>query len=252
MKVAAIQFAPKFKAPQANLRTMESLVTRAAEKGASLIVLPELATTGYSFMGYQDAVPYAEDILSFPHSPRHKPASLLAMQDLVNKWGIAIAWGVMTLDAAQGKLYNTQVLLTPNTLVSYFKLNRWGNDLLWATEGSHSPPIVKYRDKSVGLLICRDVRDKGPLGSSLKDFYMAGDADIVCFSSNFGRGGFPSGSWVDFAKDNKTWLIVSNRYGVEEHNDFGLGGICVIEPSGKVHCEGLQWNQPCIVYADVT
>lgn len=252
MKVAAVQFAPKLKSPQTNIKAMEALVAKAVENEAALVVFPELSTTGYSFMSPQEAMPYAEFIGGFPHaiSEVSRPLSLLSMQALVNQYRIAIAWGVMTVDG-QNRLYNSQVLLTPTTMVAYNKANQWGNDYLWATEGSQSPPIIRYRNKSLGLLICRDVRDKGPKGSSLKDFYMAGDTDIVCFSANFGRGGFPAVSWIEFAKDNGTWLIVSNRYGLEEHNDFGPGGICVVEPSGKVHCEGLKWNQPCIVYTDI-
>jgi predicted amidohydrolase len=253
MKVATIQFAPKFKAREANIRSMVAMAEAAAQSGANLIVLPEMATTGYSFMGFSDAIPHAECIDTFPQEiDKHFiPLSLMAMQTLVDKYAVAIAWGTMTVNTDRTQLYNSQVLMTPNTLVSYNKVNSWGNDYLWATEGSSSPPIVTFMGKRVGLLICRDVRDKGSKGSGLEDFYEKGDADLVCFSSNFGKGGFPPVSWINFAKDNETWFIVSNRYGLEEHNDFGLGGICVVEPSGKVQCEGLLWDKPCIVYADI-
>ena len=78
-----------------------------------------------------------------------------------------------------------------------------------------------------------------------------GDADIVAFSSNWGDGGFPAVNWMDFAKENHTVLVVANRYGQETCNNFGEGGSCIVEPGGKVHCQGLQWNQDCIIYADV-
>jgi predicted amidohydrolase len=110
---------------------------------------------------------------------------------------------------------------------------------------------VEFDDgtKKVGLLICRDVRDKKD--DKWSSFYEKGDADIVAMSANWGDGGFPAVSWMEFAKDNKVALIVANRYGKEIPNDFGEGGICVVEPSGKVHCDGIVWNQPCIVYADL-
>jgi N-carbamoylputrescine amidase len=63
MKVATVQYAPVFKDVDANLRTAATLVIEAANNGAELIVLPELATTGYSFMSAEDAAPYSGDDL---------------------------------------------------------------------------------------------------------------------------------------------------------------------------------------------
>jgi predicted amidohydrolase len=255
MRLAAIQYAPVFKNREANLKTAVTLATMAAEAGANIIVLPELCTTGYSFMSYEDAKPYAEEVGGFEtgYSRSNPPSSMFAMKKIVDRYGVAIVWGVMEISGVNktNALHNSQVLLKPDGFVSYQKINPWGNDFLWGTPGTASPPITTFKGKRVGLLICRDVRDKGDKGTGLTDFYEKGDADIVCFSSNFGSGGFPSTSWVKFAQENKVWFVVSNRYGQEIHNDFGHGGICIVEPQGKVHCEGLKWNEPCIVYADV-
>jgi predicted amidohydrolase len=102
--------------------------------------------------------------------------------------------------------------------------------------------------KRVGLLICRDVRDKS---DELETIYSPGEADLVCFSANWGAGAFPANSWMSFAKSNKTWLAVSNRYGRESNLDFGFGGIGIISPEGKVLCEGLEWGKDCLVVADI-
>lgn len=247
MKVAVTQFAPVFKSYVENVQTAASLVTQAIKGGANLVVLPELCTTGYSFLSKDEAEPFAE-VLGEPIQTGHIN-SMTVMMGLAKRLNVAIAWGLVRKEAGTGELYNSQALVFPDgSWTSYDKINPWGNDFIWATEGRASPPIVAYLGRKIGLLICRDVRDKAP---AWKDFYESGDADIVCFSSNFGDGGFPAVNWVEFAKGNKVWFAVSNRYGKEENNNFGEGGICVIEPSGKVHCDGLRWNQPCIVYADI-
>jgi len=244
MRVAVTQFAPVFKAYVENLKTASSLVLRAARGGAQLVVLPELCTTGYSFMSKDEAEPFAEIL-----GETTQTDSMTIMMALAREQKVAIAWGLVRKDPGTGELYNSQVLVLPDgSWTSYDKINLWANDYLYATEGRSSPPIIDYLGKKVGLLICRDVQDKAP---AWKDFYEAGDADIVCFSSNFGDGGFPAVNWVEFAKDNKVWFAVSNRYGTEANNNFGEGGICVIEPSGKVHCDGLVWNKSCIVCADI-
>lgn len=239
MKVAAVQFAPIFRQPADNLSTMETLVQEAASNGANMVTLPEMAVTGYSFMSEDEARPYSE-IAGIGVSFR-------LMAKLSKNLGVAIAWGFM--EQAGDTLYNSQSIVTPEGgHTSTRKRNMYGNDYLWATPGDVSPTIIDWKGRTIGLLICRDVRDKN---DKLNDVYEPGDADIVAFSSNFGSGGFPSGSWVDFAMENKTNLVVSNRYGEEVVNNFGHGGICVIRPNGKVEAQGLQWDKPCIVYADV-
>jgi len=243
MKVAAVQFAPEFKERERNIQLGAALIVEAAGNGAKLIVLPELCTTGYSFMSEADVRPFAEVI---DDDAGGKSMDLFARMS--QQLGVAIAWGLVEQDAVTNDLYNSQLLVRPTgQWASCRKLNLWGNDFLWAKEGKGSPPIVDYLGKKVGLLICRDVRDKAP---AWEDLYEKGDADIVCFSSNWGDGGFPSVNWVQFAKNNNTFLVVSNRYGREANNNFGEGGICVIEPCGKVRCDGLRWNEDCIVYAE--
>lgn len=247
MKVAATQFAPVFKDPEANLRTAQALVRAAVSHGASLVVLPELCTAGYSFMSAEEACPFAECLA--PSETDSLVDSVGALKALSQDLGVGIAWGFIEIDAGTGDLYNAQALVLPDgRWVSYRKMNLWGNDYLWACKGKASPAVVEFQGKKVGLLICRDVRDTA---KNVENLYMPGDADIVCFSANWGDGGFPSGTWISFAEENHAWLVVSNRYGREENNNFGEGGICVIAPTGKVHCEGLAWDRPCIVYFDV-
>ena len=247
IKVATVQFAPQFKAKTENLRALAELVSEAAENDAQLIVLPELAAVGYSFMGYEDAAPYAEVLNS-------DSQSMGIMKALSTRYNCGIAWGLIEKDEGTGKLYNSQVLVVPDAWESYRKVNLWGNDFLWASEGRGNPSVLRVdfdglEQKKVGLLICRDIRDRKD--GEWQSFYEPGDADIVVMSSNWGNGGFPAVGWIDFAKDNHTTLVVSNRYGKETPNDFGEGGVCIIGPDGKVEIDGLVWNQNCIVYGEV-
>ena len=256
MKVAAIQFSPKYGDCPGNLRRLAALTVQAAKAGAKLIVLPELAISGYSMMSRQAAEPFAEVLAEFKPSPAvSMTTSMQAFYSIARTYGTHIAWGLVEKDYGTGNLYNSQVLMCPDgSFESYRKINFFGNDYLWATEGRGNPPVMRILDGparvlKVGLLICRDVRDKKD--EDWKSFYEPGDADIVCLSANWGDGGFPATAWMQFVKENKTTLIVANRYGREIPNDFGEGGVCVILPDGTVHCEGLVWEQDCIVYAEV-
>jgi len=259
MKVAAVQFRPEFGNKPENLRRLGLLVVEAAQAGANLIVLPELCTTGYSFMSAAQAAPQAEKVEGGP--------TLTFFRGLAARLNTHIVWGMMERAPGGSDLFNSQVYVAPDgSWVVTQKINPWGNDYLWAKPGRSNPPVIEMRlsvkkpgdppspmDKfatyKLGMLICRDIRDKKD--DKWTDFYEKGDADVVAFSANWGNGGFPATSWMDFAKDNDSILIVSNRYGEEVHNDFGHGGVCVIWPDGRVSCDGLLWDQDCIVYAEV-
>lgn len=246
-RVAAIQFAPVMSAKEENLRRLALMVKEAAQKGAQLIVMPELAATGYSYMN-ADAARLDAEPLSF------EGLTMRVMRKLCQAFNVHLVWGMIEEDPGSKLLYNAQVLLSPDGFfTSYRKINRWGNDFLWAAAGISNPPVARLNlggeEKKVGLLICRDVRDKKD--DKWSDFYEKGDADIVCLSANWGDGGFPAVTWMDFVEDNGAVLVVSNRYGKEIPNDFGEGGICVIAKDGTVECGGLLWDRDCIVLGDV-
>jgi len=242
MRIAVVQFAPKYREKVKNLEALTALCHQASAGGAKIVVLPELCTTGYTYMSAKEALPDAE-VLGL-ESP-----TLSTMLEIAQATRMVIIWGMIELDEGSGKLYNSQVLMKPNgKFESYKKLNFFGNDYLWGTPGTATPPIVSVGAKKVGLLICRDVRDKS---HDLETIYSKGDAQIVCLSANWGAGAFPANSWMDFAKNNDCYLAVSNRYGKEANLDFGHGGVGIISPDGVVQCEGLAWDQDCVVFGDV-
>jgi predicted amidohydrolase len=246
---------PVFKDHPGNIRKAMLLASKAAKDGAKLIVLPELCTTGYSFMSAESARHYAETLSDFDPSKRIPDSgacscpSMYVMHRVAASFDTYVAWGLVEADPGTGHLYNAQVLMAPDgSWESYRKVNLWGNDFLWAKPGRANPPVVPTPHGKIGLLVCRDVRDKS---DKLDSFYEKGDADIVAFSANWGKGGFPAVHWMEFASDNATTLVVANRYGIEDNNDFGLGGICIIRPDGTVNCDGLLWGANCIVAGDL-
>jgi predicted amidohydrolase len=247
MKVAVIQFKPALGDRVGNLMRLTDLVVKAAEAGASICVCPELCTTGYSFMSREEAETYAEILIP------GESLSLDLFTRLSQYLGVYIAWGVMEKSQATGALYNSQVLVSPDSsFLTYAKANHFGNDWLWSTAGSENPPIAHLSidgDRvKAGLLICRDIRDKS---DTVDSFYEPGDCDLVLASCAWGRGAFPATAWMNFVKDNRLTLCVSNVYGTESNNDFGLGGVAIIKPDLSVNCEGLVWGKDCIVCGDV-
>jgi predicted amidohydrolase len=250
-KVAVIQHHPKFLDRDFNRWELGALVMRAAllDK-AKVIVLPELCTTGYT-MDKVEAGSVSEPIkgeLRYGETTRY-------FAKLSKKLGVYVAFGLAELGGWDKEglpiLYNSQVMVGPEGTVLgiYRKQNLWGSDWMWATRGPlGKPPIIETPYGRLGMLICKDVRDKAPNGQEL---YKTGDADIVCLSTNWGNGEFPSGVWMKFTKQNQCWLMISNRWGgPEKHNNFD-GGSAVISPAGEVFTFGLEMRSNCIVTHEI-
>ncbi|MEW6489417.1 MAG: nitrilase-related carbon-nitrogen hydrolase, partial [Thermodesulfobacteriota bacterium] len=62
LRVGAVQYRPIPGAPEPNLAALEALVLRAAGRGASLVVLPELCTAGLVLGGSACAARWAEPL----------------------------------------------------------------------------------------------------------------------------------------------------------------------------------------------
>ena len=58
LKVAQIQFNPRLGQPLENLQMVESMLTQTYEQ--NLVILPELANTGYNFFDRKHAFTFAE------------------------------------------------------------------------------------------------------------------------------------------------------------------------------------------------
>lgn len=255
--LSAAQFRPRFASCRAdvtdNVRRAEPLMHEASRLGAQLLVFPELAFTGYSFLGPEDAFRIAEAI----DGPTFR-----AMRGVASELQCYVAWGYVEVDGES--LYNSCSMVGPDgeLVTSYRKVNLWGNDFLWATPGREAAPLAVTDLGRTSVIVCRDLRDKipdnlpsGRTAAKSQTFWRGKQVDVVAACTNWGKGGFPSTTWMDFAADHACNLVVANRWGDEENGafrqDFGQGGSCIVQPDWKVHTSGMKWGQDCLVTAAV-
>lgn len=258
--VSAIQFCPRFARVGAdvmdNFRRMEPLFRQAQELGTSFLVLPELCLTGYSFMNRDEAASVAE--------PSDGP-TFRKMSGIARALSSYVTWGYVEVDPVDGSLYNSATMVGPDgkPVTSYRKVNLWGNDFLWARPGLSSAPIVDTPLGRTSVVVCRDLRDRIPdniprVASKGPPLFDGQSVDFVAACVNWGKGGFPSTSWMDFAANNSCTVAVANRWGVESRDDvgqyeldFGHGGTCIVRPDWKVHAGGLKFGADCVVTSAV-
>lgn len=250
---SAVQFKPRLARSSAevrdNFRRCEGMIyNEVANLGSQIVVFPELAFTGYSFMSPDEAVVASE---------AWDGSTYRSMQEVAVSLNTYVAWGYIEND--RGTLYNAATVIDPNgkAIVRHRKMNLWGNDFLWASPGRKTADVVQTEIGNLSVVICRDLRDKVPnniprLASDEPPVFPGMKPSIVAACVNLGKGGFPSTSWMDFAANNSCVLVVANRWGKEEGSigftqDFGHGGSAIIDTNWKVHVNGLKFDADCVV-----
>jgi len=253
--LSAVQFRPQLATSMAdvgnNYRQCEPLIHQVAQLGSQFIVFPELCFTGYSFLSRDEAARVCE---------RQDGPTFRFMRGIALELKAYVCWGYVEAD--DSGLYNSATLVSPEgkILTSYRKVNLFGTDFLWATPGFDSAPVVETEFGATSIVVCRDLRNKIPqniprMASKSVPLFGTQKLDLVAASVNWGKGGYPANSWMDFVADNHCTLIIANRWGKEEgsnhyRQDFGQGGSIIIEPNWKCHTGGIDFANNCVVTAN--
>jgi len=255
--ISAIQFCPRLSSNKLdvldNFQRLKPLICQAARMKTKFLVLPELCMTGYSFLSKDDAKAVAE---------KRDGPTFIRMRTIARLLSSYVSWGYIRISDS-GCLYNSATMVNPlgYPIAWYDKINLWGNDYLWASPGLAAAPIVETEFGKTSLIICRDLRGKIPKNTprmaGVSDDYFGGESvDLVAACTNWGKGGFPANSWMDFVVDNQCTLVVANRWGSESlrdfTQDFGHGGSAIIKKDLSVHTSGLKFSSDCVVTAVIT
>jgi predicted amidohydrolase len=239
--VAAVQFQPKILDVFANLKTAQQLAFEAAAKGACLIVLPELSTSGYVLESKREAADCAQEKNGYQTE---------AFASIANRFNTHIVFGYV--EVSEGKFYNSAAVVGPRGLeANARKKNLWGSDNLWAESAENLSPVVTTRAGRTGVLICRDVinnyRDTYKFYNPAHRFYKNGSIDTIALLTNWGSDyGYPDSSWVELSEETGANVVVSNRVGAERDLKF-KGGSAIIDRNKKVWTHGSSFTETAVV-----
>lgn len=146
--VACVQMEPHVGEKQANVARSIKLIEEAAEHGASLVVLPELANTGYVFSDRDEAFTLAEDVPS--------GETALAWADAAQRLGVHVVAGIAERDRV--RLYNSALLVGPSGIVgTYRKLHLWNNENLFFEPGNKGVPVFHTPLGRIAIAICYEI-----------------------------------------------------------------------------------------------
>ncbi len=239
--VAAVQFEPVLHDVQKNIAVARQLAFEAAAKGAAVVVLPELCTSGYVFYDSTEAMNCAQTRDGYQTQ---------AFIPIAKQFNCHIVFGYPEL--REGKLYNSAAVVGPTGLEGNSqKHNLWGNDNLWAQPSEAPHPMVVTRAGRMGVLVCRDVmnqyRESYVFFKPGQKFYPKGSVDTIALLTNWGKDyGYPDNAWVELVESTRANLVVSNRIGEERDLKF-KGGSCVIDRDRRIWTNGSSFSESAVV-----
>ncbi len=215
-----------------NLECAEALVTRAAERGARLVVLPEL----FSWRGPPERAAAAAEPLDGP--------TVAALASLARRLGITLVAGsILERPAAPGGLpSNTSVVLGEGgeRLGQYRKIHLFDVEIPGAVSVRESeryaageePVCVETPLGRLGLSICYDLRFP-----ELYRLLARLGAELVCVPSAFT---FATGAahWEVLlrarAVENQCYVLAPDQIGPVDHGPAVYGHSAIVDPWGTV------------------
>nr|WP_245223091.1 nitrilase family protein [Pseudomonas gingeri] len=200
--MAAVQMEPRVGCKAHNLEVSLRLIDEAASAGARVVVLPELASSGYVFSSREEAFDLAERVPA--------GASTQAWADIARQRDIYVIAGLV--ERVGNKLYNSAVMVGPQGYVgTYRKLHLWGDEHLYFEAGDLGLPVFHTPFGRLAMIICYD----GWFPEVYRLLAMQG-ADIVCMPTN----------WVPMAGQRDDAMIMANTLAMANAHANSLNIIC--------------------------
>nr|NQU91654.1 carbon-nitrogen hydrolase [Bacteroidota bacterium] len=221
MKVSIIQFAPVFGDVTKTLDKLSPLLDQAS--GSDLIVLPELANSGYNFKGSDQAFELSEI-----------PEASVFIERLHRFCKTSDCHVVTGFNERSGdNIYNSSFLINQSGITgSYRKLHLFNNEKNYFTPGDRAPEIYSINGVKVGMLICFDW-----IFPEIWRALAIKGADVVCHPSNLVIPGKAQKATPVHAMVNRYFVITANRIGTEGDLTF-TGNSLIAGPDGEVISSG--------------
>lgn len=237
MRLAVLQMQPDPADVEANLGQIARAARAAAAVGATVLVAPEMAVTGYAV--WNDVARLAE--------PRTGPA-VSRLSGLAAETGVTIAAGFPERDG--GAIYNAVAVAAPGGgMRTYRKCHLFGaHEKAVFAPGSDLSPLFDVGGLRAGLLICYDVE----FPEMARSLALAG-AELLLVPTALPRSGpndRVSRAMVPVrALENHLIIAYAGLCGHENGFDY-QGGSAIVGPDGEdLARAGLG---PCLLVADVT
>jgi predicted amidohydrolase len=240
IKLALAQISSKRENKEENIKKFEALTLRAKEKGADLVIFPELSLTGYVV---RDQVYELAETIPGPSSQK--------IEEIAKKTGMHIIFGMPEIsEKTKTTIFNTAVLIGPHGLIGkyrkmYLPTHSVFEEKRYFRPGYHAVAFDTPLGK-IGLCICYDIF----FPEVTRLIRLQGAQLIVCISASPGiRRSYFEILTAARALENTAFLAYVNLAGVEDALQF-WGGSRLISPTGEVLAKA-KYDEDDFVICDV-
>jgi predicted amidohydrolase len=208
---------------------------------ADLLVLPELASTGYFFTSVEELRNLAE---------RPEDGVFCGwVRELASHRGMVVVAGFAEI-ASDGRLFNAALVALPDGSWSvYRKTHLFYKEHLVFAPGDTGFSVIEWNGVRIGTMICYDWR----FPESTRTLALRG-ADVIAHPSDLVAAKRLWGpTMCTRALENKVVIVTANRCGVEEHDGERLvfsGESQITAMNGKVLSEAGA-DDECVIVAEV-
>jgi predicted amidohydrolase len=237
LKAGYLQFKPEFGEPGKNISKIENLLS---DKDFDLVVVPELANSGYLFSARAELEKLSEPI------PDGKFCN--SLKTIAKAKGSFIVSGICERD--NGKFYNSSVLVEPDGKIHvYRKVQLFYEEKLWFEQGENALQVYEIQNSrfpkvKIGMMICFDwIFPEVARTLALKD------AKIVCHPANLVMP-YCQDAMVTRALENGVFTITANRIGkdIKQTKELYFTGMSeIVNPKGKILHRGSGDKEEVII-----
>jgi predicted amidohydrolase len=258
VRVAAIQCPAEFAAIERNTSRLTALIREAAAAGAKIVVLPELAITGYVAQDLSEnwhvpGRPIDRTFRGRDPAENSQPVPGPATEyfcSLASELRVHLT--IPVLERAAGNYFNSVCLAAPDgrIVAHYRKLNPWPpTEQSWATPGDLGLAMYDTEYGRVGLAICYDIHTILPR-------YAPHNLWCLLFPSAWVDDGDPA-DWFHrrlpaMVARHRHYVIGANWSVLRPQRWRGYGHSTIIAPDGRVLATAVGLYGLEIVYADLT
>jgi predicted amidohydrolase len=224
VRIACCQIDPTIGEPAANAELIEAQIRGAVAADADVIVLPELATSGYMFADAEEA----------------RSAALPTTDPVFANWsaaaGDSIVIGGFCELGDDARLYNSAAMVDADGVIAtYRKTHLWDREKLIFTPGGALPPVVATKHGVVAVMVCYDLE----FGELTRRVALDG-AELIAAPVNWPLFPRPEGerpgeviTAMSTARINKVAVAACDRAGVERGQQW-TEGTAIVDPDGWV------------------
>jgi predicted amidohydrolase len=204
MKTGFLQYDVVFGDKETNQEKILSLI---GNDRFDLLVLPELALTGYFMPSRAKTGELAEEFAS--------GKTIEFFRNIARRQDGAIVFGFA--ERAGDKIYNSAALVCPDgTAYLYRKTHLFNLEKRWFDPGDTGFRVFEFRGARIGIMICFDWL----FPESARTLMLRG-ADIICHPANLVLP-YCQDAMITRCLENRVFAITCNRTGMERQGDEKL------------------------------